>query len=405
MNTKALIDSAVLNSTATGRKGLADRLFSHWFNQLVYAQIWEDPEADLAALQLRPGAHLLTISSGGCNALAYLAARPGAVHAVDLNAAHLATLELKRTALGHLPDYAEVLAFLGDAAQAENAERYARHIAPHLPDPARAWWDGRDLLGRPRHRYFTRHFYRQGLLGQFIGLSHPLVRLLGGDLGKMAEAATPEEQKALFARHLAPVFRHWLVRFLANRPLALYSLGIPPAQFDAIRRDAEDGMAADFCRRMERLLCDWPIQDNCFAMQAVHRRYDPARQSSLPMYLQRQHYAAIRDGLGALHPHHATLTEFLRGQPGASLDAYLFLDAQDWMDQAQLTGLWREVTRTAVPGARVVFRTGGAASPLEASLPAEILAAWRTDPARNRALHARDRSAIYGGMHLYEKQA
>lgn len=405
MNTKALIDSAVLNSTTVGRKGLADRLFARWFNQLVYAQIWEDPVADLAALDLRPGAHLLTISSGGCNALAYLAARPGAVHAVDLNAAHLATLELKRAALRHLPDYDGVLAFLGDAARPDNAARYRRHIAPHLPASARAWWETRDLLGRSRHHYFTRHFYRRGLLGQFIGLSHPVVRLLGGNLGRMAEARDPAEQRALFARHLAPVFRHWLIRFLANRPMALYSLGIPPAQFDAIRRDAEGGMAADFCQRMERLLCDWPIQENCFAMQAVHRRYDPAVQSSLPMYLQREHFEAIRDGLCALHVHHLTLTEFLRDQPAGSLDAYLFLDAQDWMDPAQLGQLWREVTRTAAPGARVVFRTGGAASPLEGRLPAEILAAWRTDPARNRALHASDRSAIYGGMHLYEKQA
>jgi S-adenosylmethionine-diacylglycerol 3-amino-3-carboxypropyl transferase len=174
---------------------------------------------------------------------------------VDLNAAHLATLELKRAALRHLPDYDAVLAFLADAARADNIERYRSHVAPHLPPAARAWWDGRDVLGRPRHAYFTRHFYRRGLLGGFIGLAHPFVRLLGGDLARLAEARDPAEQRALFARHVAPVFRHWLVRCLANRPAALYSLGIPPAQFEAIRRDAEGGMAADFCRRMERLLC------------------------------------------------------------------------------------------------------------------------------------------------------
>jgi hypothetical protein len=66
-----------------------------------------------------------------------------------------------------------------------------------------------------------------------------------------------------------------------------------------------------------------------------------------------------------VHGHHTTLTAFLQHQPNNSLDAYLFLDAQDWMDQGQLTGLWREVTRTATQGARVVFRTGGSQSPLE----------------------------------------
>jgi len=88
MSSKALIDSAVFNSTTSGRKGVADKLFAHWFSRLVYAQIWEDPKSDLDALQLKPGSNILTISSGGCNALAYLSAEPAAVHAVDLNAAH-----------------------------------------------------------------------------------------------------------------------------------------------------------------------------------------------------------------------------------------------------------------------------------------------------------------------------
>jgi S-adenosylmethionine-diacylglycerol 3-amino-3-carboxypropyl transferase len=85
------------------------------------------------------------------------------------------------------------------------------------------------------------------------------------------------------------------------------------------------------------------------------------------------------------------------------MDAYLFLDAQDWMDQRQLNELWEQVTRTAAPQAKVVFRTGGSESPLEHMLAADLLSAWHTDPAHNRRLYASDRSAIYGGMHLYTK--
>lgn len=403
MSTHALIDTAVVNSTTTGGRSWGGKLFVHWFNRLVYAQIWEDPVADLVALQLRPGERLLTISSGGCNALAYLAASPGAVHAVDLNEAHLATLDIKRAAFRGLPSYDHLLAFLGDAAQPDNAERYEAWVRPWLNGEALEWWEHKDLLGRRRARMFTQHFYRQGLLGRFIGFSHLLVRLLGGDLAKLGAAKTEEERNALFDRHLAPVFKNRLVRFLASRPTALYSLGIPPAQFEAICEDAKDGIAADFSERMRRLTCDWPLEQNCFAMQAVHRRYDIACQTALPMYLQRKHYDTIRANLDNLYAHHTTLTDFLRGQPAGALDAYVFLDAQDWMDQAQLSELWHEVTRTASPGARVLFRTGGASSPLEKLLPAELLEHWKTDGARNRALHALDRSAIYGGMHLYRK--
>ena len=406
MTTKSLIDTAVFNSTSAGSKGFADRLFAHWFSRLVYAQIWEDPQSDIDALQLKPGANILTISSGGCNALAYLSADPAAVHAVDVNGAHLAMLEIKKQAIKHLPDYDAVLHFLGDASQADNIKRYQRHIRPHLSSDASAFWESRSVLGKfgkQRFHYFSNHAYQYGLLGDFIGLAHWFVRLMGGDLKKLATARSMPEQSALFEKYLAPVFDTKLFQFIARQPLALYSLGIPPAQFAALKTDAKQGLHVLFKERMRHLACDFPLDQNCFAHQAFARRYDTATQTALPMYLQQKHFSSLRNNIERIYPHHASLTDFLRQQPRASMDAYLFLDAQDWMDQTQLTELWEEVTRTAAPQAKVVFRTGGTTSPLEKMLPAHLLLDWHTDPEHNRRLYATDRSAIYGGMHLYQK--
>ncbi|MFZ6719974.1 DUF3419 family protein [Undibacterium sp. Ji49W] len=403
MSTKALIDSAVFNSTTSGRKGLADKLFAHWFSRLVYAQIWEDPQSDLDALQLKPGANILTISSGGCNALAYLSAEPAAVHAVDLNAAHLAMLNMKQMAIKHLPDYQAVLAYLGNANQADNLKRYKRHIRNHLSDDASNFWESRSLSGKARYHYFASEAYQHGLLGNFIGFAHFFVRLMGGDMSQLMQARNMQEQAQLFEQYVAPIFETRLFRLIASQPLALYSLGIPPSQFEALKKDAKEGLHVLFKERMRHLACDFPLDHNCFAQQAFARRYDTRQQTALPMYLQQQHFNSLRQNIDRLHAHHTTLTDFLLGQPRASMDAYLFLDAQDWMDQQQLTELWQEVTRTAAPGAKVVFRTGGSESPLEAQLPADILAAWHTDAEHNRKLYKTDRSAIYGGMHLYTK--
>jgi S-adenosylmethionine-diacylglycerol 3-amino-3-carboxypropyl transferase len=403
MNTKTLIDTAVLNSTTTGRKGFADRLFARWFSRLVYAQIWEDPRSDLDAMQLKPGANILTISSGGCNALAYLSADPAAVHAVDLNGAHLAMLEIKKQAIKHLPDYNSVLHFLGDANQADNLKRYQRHIRPNLPADASMFWESKSILGKARYHYFTSNAYQHGLLGNFIGFAHWFVRLMGGDLKKLSTARDMQEQKTLFETYLAPVFDTRLFKFLAKQPVALYSLGIPPAQFAALKSDAKDGLHMLFKERMRHLACDFPLEENCFAHQAFSRQYNTSVQTALPMYLQQKNYSSLRNNIDRIYPHHNNLTDFLRKQPRASMDAYLFLDAQDWMDQQQLTELWEEVTRTAAPDAKVVFRTGGSESPLEQVLPAHLISAWRTDPEHNRKLYATDRSAIYGGMHLYVK--
>src|SRR6201985_274276 len=94
-----LIADAVRNRRSDDQSTLWDRLFAFWFRRLVYTQIWEDPEADLAALQLPIGSTIVTISSGGCTALSYLTARPAQVFAVDLNEAHLSLLKLKLAGL------------------------------------------------------------------------------------------------------------------------------------------------------------------------------------------------------------------------------------------------------------------------------------------------------------------
>ena len=312
-------------------------------------------------------------------------------------------LNMKQMAIKHLPDYDAVLAYLGDANHSDNIKRYKRHIRDNLSDDANNFWESRSISGQPRYHYFAKQAYQHGLLGNFIGFAHHFVRFMGGNLSKMLEARNIDEQRELFNQYVAPAFETTLFKLMAQQPLALYSLGIPPSQFDALKEDAKNGLHLLFKERMRHLCCDFPLEENCFAQQALGRRYDVSKQKALPLYLQEHHFNTLRDNIDRLHPHHTTLTNFLQQQPRNSMDAYLFLDAQDWMDQQQLTELWTEVTRTAAPNAKVVFRTGGETSPLEKKLPASILALWHTDTEKNRALYATDRSAIYGGMHLYTK--
>ena len=97
MNSQLLAN--VVRSSKDDEATVWDRLYAFWFRRLVYTQIWEDPVADLAALRLRVGSTIVTLSSGGCNALSYLTAKPAQVYAVDLNEAHLALIKLKLAGL------------------------------------------------------------------------------------------------------------------------------------------------------------------------------------------------------------------------------------------------------------------------------------------------------------------
>src|SRR5260221_6662360 len=150
MNTQLIADT-VRNSRSDAEATIWDRLFAFWFRRLVYTQIWEDPEADLAALRLPLGSTIVTISSGGCNALSYLTARPAQGYAVDLNDAHLSLLELKLAGLRAFSSYAEFWQFFGEAASPSNSELYRERLPRMLEAHARAYWDKRNAIGGPPH--------------------------------------------------------------------------------------------------------------------------------------------------------------------------------------------------------------------------------------------------------------
>ncbi len=399
----ALVRDAALQAAPTSKRGILERVFAKMFEGLVYAQIWEDPEVDMEALELGPTSRLVTIASGGCNVMSYLTADPMDVRAVDLNPAHVALLKLKLAAARHLPHYEAFRAFFAEADTQDNLRLYRRFVAPNLATEVRDYWEGRDFAGRQRISMFRRNLYGHGLLGRTIQLGHLVCRLHGKRPERLLDARDLAEQRRLFEDELAPVFDSRLVRKLADLPAAYFGLGIPPAQFDALKADAGGNLATLLRARVERLACDFPIQENWFAWQAFGRRY-PGQGLGLPPYLRSENFERLRDRVDRVDIEQISFTDFLRRQDAQAIDAYVLLDAQDWMSREQIAALWTELNRTARKGARVIFRTAGEETPLPQMLPAELLAPWSYEADRSRVLHARDRSAIYGGFHLYRHQ-
>ena len=399
-----LLERAAHQRPATTKRGALERLFTLMFQGFVYNHIWEDPDVDLAALDLKAHHRLLTIASGGCNVLNYLAADPGAIIAVDLNPNHIALTKLKLAALERLPDYETFFRFFGEANDRANRTAYETYLAGTLDPQTRRHWDKRRPLAGPRINMFARNLYRYGLLGRFIGILHAVARLHGKRLDGMLAAKTPAEQRAAFERLIAPLFNNKSIRLIAKSPVSLYALGIPPAQYDELVGPGGNAMAV-LRERVERLACDFPIHQNYFAWQAFGRGYDTANREAVPAYLRRDVYETIKARVGKVQVHHAMLTDFLKTQDAGSMHRYVLLDSQDWMSPAQCSALWAEIDRTADKhDARVIFRTAGPDTILPKKLTPDLLAPWVYLEEESKAFHAQDRSSIYGGFHVYVRK-
>ena len=378
-----------------------DRLYAFWFRRLVYTQIWEDPVADLAALRLGIGSTIVTIASGGCNALSYLAAQPAQVYAVDLNEAHLALLKLKLAGLHAFSDYSDFWQFFGAANSPANSELYRERLRPRLDVQARNYWDKRNIIGRPRHAYFTDGFYRHGMLGRFIGLAHVVARMAGIDPALLLNAGPDAPARAEALDRLDRAFHSPLVRLITATPALLFSLGIPPRQ-----RALLGGAPLNevLHKRLLRLIDGHPNETNYFAWQALHRGYAGPGDRCLPPYLQRRQYQRMRNGAGLIIPQHAGLRPFLDSLPAREVDAIILLDSQDWMATDEIRALWNAIDRAGRDNVHVIFRTANEESPIESGELASLRRTWRRDEERSAIGFALDRSGIYSGFHCYGRR-
>jgi S-adenosylmethionine-diacylglycerol 3-amino-3-carboxypropyl transferase len=401
MNTQLIADAAN-NSLAQNESTIWDRIVAFWLRRLVYTQIWEDPQADLAALQLPLGSTIVTISSGGCNALSYLTAQPAQVYAVDVNEAHLALLKLKLAGIQAFSNYADFWQFFGEAASPANAQAYLTRLRPRLDALARAYWDRRNIIGRPRYAYFTNGFYRHGMLGRFIGLAHVVARLGGVDLDALLTGEIDAPARAEALARLDRLFHSRLARLLTRTPALLLSLGIPPQQ----RAMLGDGAPLNevLHRRLLRLIDGHPSDDNYFAWQALRRRYRGPGDRCLPPYLQKRNFAHIRNDAGVIIPVHADLRAFLESLPAREVDAVVLLDSQDWMTPDDIRALWDAIDRTGSDQVRVIFRTAGTQSPLERVELASLRDIWRRDEESSEIGYELDMSGVYGGFHCYVRR-
>jgi len=381
---------------------LWDKALAFGLRRLVTTQSWEDPEADLAALQLPLGSTIVTMSSGGCNALSYLTAQPAQIYAVDRNDAQFALLKLRLAGIRALSTYHEFWQFFGAAASPANAQIYLEQLRPLLDAVTRAYWDGRNALGRWRYSYFTDGLHRHGLLGRFLGLAHLLARLAQIDLDALLTGARDSPERINALRRLDRLFHSATARFLMDTLALPSSLGIPPRQRALL--EAGEPLNIVFHERLLRLIEGHSRETNYFAWQALHLGYSGPGDRCLPPYLRRNQFARMRNNSGVIIPVHAGLTQLLENLPAREVDAVVLLDSLDWMATDDIWALWNAIDRAGSERVRVIVRTAATRSPLDAPDLAVIGQSWHRDEERSAIGAELDRSGLFGGFHCYERR-
>ena len=402
----SLVLNHVKQKGATKKQSILQKLFAVWFDAFVYNQIWEDPQVDLQALKLDENSRVLTISSGGCNALNYLIEMPENIVAVDLNRHHVYLLNLKLAALKFLPSHEDFFNFFGFGKHEKNIENYKKYIAPNLAEETRNFWESNSFFGKfsgkTRINYFSDGgLYEHSRNGYFLRFFHKFSHLLGCKPEEILKARNRSEQEKFYQKYIQPFFDSPIIKVLGKLPFLMFGLGVPPQQSDELKADG-GGNLIEICReRTYRLAVEYPIDENYFAWQAFARHYDTEKRRAVPDYLKRENYDILRQNADLLKTKIGSVTEEIKNSPKNTYNRFVFLDAQDWMNAETLMDLWRTIAEKAEPESRIIFRTAGANSPIEKNLPENLRAKFVYQKEISRELFRQDRASIYGGFHLY----
>jgi S-adenosylmethionine-diacylglycerol 3-amino-3-carboxypropyl transferase len=307
-----------------------------------------------------------------------------------------------------VPTYESFFAFFGVGRGENTGTDYLKYIASNLDRGSRKFWESNTLAGGFLYGDRISFFRNAGLYehsrnGYFLRFFHSLARMLGCKVDEVLAAKTPEQQAKLYNKHIDPFFDSFVIKAVGKLPVTMFGLGIPPQQYDELKRDLSGGRTViDIYRdRVRRLACDFPIQENYFAWQAFARKYDTENCRAIPEYLKRENYDLLRTNAARLTTRIGSVTGEIKNNPKGAFNRFVFLDAQDWMDAEAITDLWSTIAENAEAGSRIIFRTAGTTSPVEANLPEELRGRFVYEKELSENLFKQDRSSIYGGFHLY----
>lgn len=345
------------------------------FSVIRYAQCWEDSRLLTAGLQPF-GRHCLSIGSAGDNSFALLADGAMSVTAVEMNAAQVACIELRRAAYLTL-EHHEFLELIGSRESNERWNFY-QLCRVKLTEKVREFWDSMPSViecGIGSAGKFERYF------ATFRSIVLPLAHSRREVISLLASKSS--EERLQFYNEVWDNRRwRWIFRLFFSRTV-----------MGALGRDAEffkyvEGSVADrILERTRHALVELDPSENPY----LHWILSGSHSKNLPEALEFRNYDTIRSALleNRLKIVSSPLEAYLAANPVQKYDAFNLSDIFEYMSEENSKILLERILAASNPGARLAYWNMLAPR----SRPESMASQLRT--CESDSLHALDRAFFY----------
>lgn len=348
------------------------------FGDIIYSQCWEDPVIDIKAFESAPEGNVFSITSGGCNSLAFLTQHPSHLAALDLSPYQNHLLDLKMAAFRELT-YEELLEFVGVLPSDNRMNIYTR-LKKHLKPESVQYWDDEPDKINLGIIYCGRYENYMQFLTKWLKL------LVGKDIPEQLFACkTKAERQYLYEHKWNNLrWRFFTKVFLSRTMMTMLFTG---RFFDQLEESFSFG--DHFRTNIKHAIIDLPLQENYFlAFILLGRFYD---LDQLPFYLRKENFETIKSQLERIEIITGDTLSYFRSLPSDSISRFNFSNIFEWIGPAAHEEILKETIRVAKNGAILTYRN----LLVPRSRP-ETLAQWIVpQTALAEKLLSEDRSFVY----------
>ena len=350
-----------------------------------YSQCWEDPDILTKALKISADDIVLSVTSGGDNAIALLLCNPQKITSIDLNYAQNYLLELKLTAAKVLT-YDEYLSFLGITDSSNRGDSFSK-VKQYLTPEASLFWSNHytaietGVINSGRFEKFLNSF-RKYLL--------PLVHS-SKTITQFVTVSSLKQQREFYKNRWNTKRWRMYFRLATSRSILKYF-----ARQRGMFKYTKMKMVSDeYLKRLKSNLSNIPLTNNYF----LHYCLTGGFGKTLPAYLQKKNYALLKKNkTSKLSIVSSNTLTYLKSVPDNSYTKYNLSDIFEALSDNETNMLWEEIIRTSKKDAVIVYWDNLLSNPV----PARFSNIVKSEKQLERKLSSKDRVFFYGDFHIYK---
>lgn len=310
------------------------------FDIIRYAQVWEDAEILIEALNIKPTDNVLSIASAGENALSLLIKNPKNVYAIDLNENQIFCTELKKMAYKYL-DYDECMELIGVFDSERRVDLY-KEIEKHLSKNTQEYFENNiDFIHRgiihcgKFENYF--HIFGQKVL--------PLIHSKKVR-AELLEKKSKKERYAFYNK-----------KWNNNRWKILFKIFFSRAVMGKLGRDkaffryVSVNVPEHILQRTSYAITELDTSNNSYLHYIINSRYDKV----LPVAYREENFDIIKKNIDKLQILKESVETFINREDIESVNKYNLSDIFEYMSEEDMVEIVEKMLEKSPKGSIIAY--------------------------------------------------